>query len=473
LRISDTKALIARRPTISDLSGFDSAKEIDGDNYRAVTRYDFSNVKPQERKLPEIGLEGEFYYETSFIPIRDDNGNRVGTTVRGQDLTDWVHTFHRLSENRVRLQAAGQQVADIIEKVNYVIRTSGAKLWSFHPESGMLRTYESMNKLSAEYSNHITLSLIAKEDLPKYNTLMERMLRSENFGFEVTFHLNPNEARGIPEYIQMNCVPQVNSNGEVVNYFGSYINITEITKQSKLLDQRRQHALDEERKMSDFLREMSYEIRTPLNNVVGFSELFGHAGNDTDAHQFVKEIKHSANRLLSLINDVLTMARIDAEMTKPNLKPIDVAKNFAAYCQAGWNAEKAGVSLHIDGGPEPLSVATDTTMLQTILHHIVDNAQKFTDKGTVRCSYDYSDGLLTLTVADTGRGMTEEQAASAFGRFKKVNESDGSGLGLSVCKAMTDLLGGTIDICSTPSVGTTVKVTIPCEQANAANPSNT
>jgi len=467
--VSDVKALMSHGTHVNDVPGYEDFPNIDCENIHLVTYNEARDIETLKQTMPEMTLDEPFYYSLSLITIRDEKGETIGFCMRGNDITEWVKTSKQLIKNAKTIEAAGKATASIIEKANYALRVSGLKLFTYEPSDKTFHVYNSMNEISSQYTREQFVELVNEKYRAKLTDMLDRAERRENFSFDITLRLNKNNKDGLPLYVRMNGVPQANRDGELENYFGSYSDISEMADQRHQLEKRRSEALGEERKMTDFLRNMSYEIRTPLNNVVGFSELFTHADSKDDEHKFVKIIKSSAFHLLDLINNVLTLARIDAGMSQPLLRTADVAKQFGEWCRAGWTESDKPVELIVKEG-QPLKLNIDTTMISTIIHHIVENAEENTDKGSVECSYDYSDGRLNITVADTGRGISQEALPDIFKRFGSNNNSTSAGLGLSVCKAMAELMNGEIKITSAADAGTTVSVSVPCQPPTEETP---
>ncbi|MBN1510619.1 MAG: cache domain-containing protein [Phycisphaerae bacterium] len=226
-----------------------------------------------------------------------------------------------------------------------------------------------------------------------------------------------------------------------------------------------------------FLANISHEIRTPMTAILGFADvLLGHGGSacapaeQTDA---LKIIRRNGEHLLSIINDVLDVSKIEAgRMTLERIacSPCQILAEVISLSQVP--AKGKGVNLKVEYASHmPATIRTDPTRLRQILINVVGNAIKFTSKGDVRLvaslvSHDGSP-FLQFDVTDTGVGMTEDQAARLFQPFTQgdtstTREFGGTGLGLAICKGLADLLGGRIGILRTQKgVGTTLRIAVP------------
>ena len=212
-----------------------------------------------------------------------------------------------------------------------------------------------------------------------------------------------------------------------------------------------------------FLHNMSFEIRTPLNAVVGFAELFQMEHSAEDEVVFINEIKENSSKLLKLINDILFLSRLDAEMIEFKPRPADLALSIVHQCESLWSSmRKPEVSYTINSPFRRLVLDIDSTNLGIILDKIITNAVQYTYTGSVLVRYDYLGDRLIVAVEDTGKGIPESTVAHIFERFVTV-ANQGAGLGLSICYELIQRMQGTINIKSTEGKGTTVWFSIPCK----------
>jgi signal transduction histidine kinase len=222
---------------------------------------------------------------------------------------------------------------------------------------------------------------------------------------------------------------------------------------------------------SQFLANMSHELRTPLNAIIGFSDLMkgqliGPIGSPRYL-EYARDIHSSGTHLLSLINDVLDMSKIEAGRYTIHPEPLDAAemlRNCARLVRV--RASEAGVALGI-GVSQELPLKADARALKQILLNLLTNAIKFTPSGgSVNLSAGRETDGVIFRVADTGCGIPAEDLPRIGRRFEQVDNAltrkgEGTGLGLALCRALVELHGGTLTIESTVGVGTTVSVWIP------------
>ena len=227
------------------------------------------------------------------------------------------------------------------------------------------------------------------------------------------------------------------------------------------------------RAKSEFLANMSHEIRTPMNGVLGMAQLLAGTEQTAEQREYTAIIHSSAEALLTVINDILDLSRIEAskiELERLAFQPRALVHELADIFGAQAAARATGFSATVvDEVPE--WVVGDAGRLRQILNNLLGNAVKFTEQGEVALwlhleSAGPGEARLRFTVRDTGIGMTAETVAGLFAPFYQADASTtrrfgGTGLGLSIAQRLADLMGGTIAAASTPGAGSSFTVTLP------------
>ncbi|MEW6159199.1 MAG: two-component regulator propeller domain-containing protein [Verrucomicrobiota bacterium] len=231
------------------------------------------------------------------------------------------------------------------------------------------------------------------------------------------------------------------------------------------------------RAKSEFLANMSHEIRTPMNAILGFAELLSQQLAASKQRQYVEAISSSGKTLLTLINDILDLSKIEAGKLELQYEPTSVPKLIAEIRQLfSLKAAEKNLELLTEIDPKiPQGLMIDEVRLRQILFNVVGNALKFTDTGhvTIRASVENSDGAsveakvdLLLEVEDTGIGIPQDQQERIFGSFAQVSGQStrkfgGTGLGLAITKRLLEIMGGSVSLQSEPGLGSTFRLRIP------------
>lgn len=225
----------------------------------------------------------------------------------------------------------------------------------------------------------------------------------------------------------------------------------------------RDRALQADKLKSAFLANMSHEIRTPLNAIVGFSDLLKdlEAFSSEEVQQFVETININCTLLLALINDILDLSRIESGTMDFQLS----SYNLTFIMQQVYDSQRLsmpqGVELRTDF-PEGTGkdIVTDSVRLKQVVNNLINNARKFTAKGSITLGYSMEEpGYTTVFVEDTGAGISDEDQKHIFERFYKADSfTQGAGLGLSICQTIVERLHGTITVTSKLGRGTRFEV---------------
>ena len=248
-------------------------------------------------------------------------------------------------------------------------------------------------------------------------------------------------------------------------YFGLCRNMTDMVETERRLAMETKKAQETELLKQAFLTNMSYEIRTPLNTVVGFAELFESDHDAADEPFFVEEIKKSSNTLLLLVNDILFLSRLDANMIEYTHDFIDFSQVFESHCHMGLSRISPEVQTAIENPYNSLVVNIDEQYLGMVIEKICALSAANTREGTISARYEYRRGELTISIEDTGAGIDAQTLPHVFDRFvRNANEElIGTGLDLPIVKEMVVQMGGTIDVLSEPDKGSTYFMSIPSE----------
>jgi two-component system cell cycle sensor histidine kinase PleC len=224
---------------------------------------------------------------------------------------------------------------------------------------------------------------------------------------------------------------------------------------------------------SEFIANMSHELRTPLNTVIGFAKLIGeakrHQLSSDQIVEYADLIRDAATHLLTVINDILDISKMQSGKYTLDAREVDLKEVVeATMASFNRNAADLGVTIACRADAPLPAVRGDPAKLRQVFNNLISNAVKFTPPGgSVNVNVNaLSDGGVTVTIRDTGVGMTKAEIAVALTPFSQVDAShsrwrEGAGLGLPIARALVQLHGGSLEVRSAKSLGTEVAVTLP------------
>ena len=225
----------------------------------------------------------------------------------------------------------------------------------------------------------------------------------------------------------------------------------------------RNRAEESDRLKTAFIANMSHEIRTPLNAIVGFTSVLPDIDNEEERKSLLDLIHENTQKLLHIVDDVVNISKIESGQEQLVMTTFDLNTMLAEAMAAFAERLPSGVELNISFAQDALSITTDMIRLSTIAKHLISNAMKFTQQGSIVVGYDNPvDGRVCIWVRDTGKGIAEDNLERVFERFYKVDEFvPGAGLGLSLCRVMASSLGGSVTVESKLGEGSIFRVDVP------------
>jgi two-component system, NarL family, sensor histidine kinase EvgS len=356
--------------------------------------------------------------------------------------------------------------------VVFQLRRTADGAYSFPYIGGDTRHLLGGDGSSSTSRNQFDFGRVCKEDRAFVQAELERSALCETpvnmeFRFEVEHELR---------WARAELVPRRENDGSVV-WSGYWVDASAEHARSEELARARDVAEAASRAKDDFVAMMSHEIRTPMNGVLGLVEVLERTPLNADQGEMLSMIHESAGALLQILDDLLDYSKIEAGRLSIEAEPIDMRElvDNAVGLLAGRAHEK-GLKVRVDIAPEvAASLRGDSVRLRQILFNLLGNAIKFTPRGEVDVQVSVADQTgnaqtIEMSVEDTGIGIAPELQARLFEPFVQAESSTtrrfgGTGLGLTICRKLIDLMNGTLELHSEAGVGTrmTVRLTMPVE----------
>ncbi|EPM92133.1 response regulator/sensor histidine kinase [Pseudomonas syringae pv. actinidiae ICMP 18804] len=285
-------------------------------------------------------------------------------------------------------------------------------------------------------------------------------------------------SRGREMHVRIDAVPQVGASGVIV-WNGVWVDVTESREKSLKLSQAKEAAEEAARAKSQFLATMSHEIRTPMNGILGLLELLHSKSMTPVQQQIMQMIDDSAKSLMTVLNDVLDLSKIEFNQMQLNFQPSDLRALVSSVMGVmAHQAHVKGLRVRVSISPTlARTINVDDMRLRQVLLNLLSNAIKFTAEGTVslcvavtRSAPNTQDIL--ITVSDTGPGMSESQLERIFKPFTQGDASitrryGGTGLGLVISQHLVRLMGGELRLDSEEGLGAQVSIVLPVEVSSA------
>ena len=434
------------------------------ENTYAGSIIDFDKLTEERYRTEEIGLKGKMYYESTINPIRNEQGELEGVYMSGRDITEMVNSYHRQQASLKKLEQGTESIWQYIANIDYALSVSGVQMVNYYPHS---YTFELINRETHKKLHMSQLRCIRLATLRfrrTVNSALNRMDHLTKRGIVQAIEIEIRDKKGRQIWLLFNMVPMLNDKGEVERYFGTYRDITDMVETEQRLAVETKKAQETEVLKQAFLTNMSYEIRTPLNNIIGYAGLFTSDHEESDEPFFMDQIKKSTGELLLLVNDILYISRLEANMEEYKKETVDFATKFEEMCLNGMSTLKPGVQPVIVQSYNKLVVDIDIHHLEMIIQRLCGLSCLLTSQGSINVSYEYHRGELTFHLEDTGVGFAAEVMPHIFEHFTRNIRGGliGSGLDLPIVQLLVKQMGGTIEIQSDYNQGTSIWVSIPC-----------
>ncbi|HWT97715.1 MAG TPA: PAS domain S-box protein [Terriglobales bacterium] len=407
--------------------------------------------------------------EIDITPITDESGRVTHTIVIERDITE------RKQQERENLEAV-RRLSESEAFANLVLQSIDAVIIVSDREGNVLRVNRKAELISGYSEADLRNSALAASLVPpdEYPAVKQVLDQTDPALFPIT-HVNHWIARsGERHLLRWSNVALTDETGEIALRIGIGVDITELRRHEQALIAAKNQAETANRAKSSFLATMSHELRTPLNAIIGFSDLmarqsFGPIGN-AKYLDYVNDVLNSGNQLLSIINDILDLSRVEAgkqELKPESLSLADIWPPIANGLSAAAGRKNIRITTPTD--LQEVSFLADRRAVMQIVTNLINNSTKFTATGGeihLHARHSANGAETVISVRDNGRGIPRERIQDVLKPFVQVantysRDEGGTGLGLAICNALAGSMQGRIAIDSELGSGTTVFLFLP------------
>ena len=414
-------------------------------------RYDFSKLGEY---YSNNKAEGTIDLVTKVTTLYDENHNPVNYLLINADKTETTVAYNKIQEFEEFFELIGDYAKVGYAHFNILSKQGHAqKSWyknigeeSGTPLSEIIGTYKSFHPDDRD------LILQFFEEVQKGNAdKLSHKIRVFRENGECTWtHVNLFVRKYAPQ-------------DKVIELISINYDITDLKQIEEMLVNERDRAEASDRLKSAFLANMSHDIRTPLNAIVGFSSLLASAENVVEKELYNSLISHNNELLLNLINDIIDLSKIEAGYLELHQNWFNLTELLDKCVAEYARLLPSGVELLTSYPEHDALVELDKLRIKQILNNFLSNALKNTTRGHVEVFYEIDKHCVRIGVKDTGRGIPQNMLEKIFERFEKVDSfAQGVGLGLSICKSIVDKMNGRIQVYSQLGLGTTFIAELPC-----------
>lgn len=435
-------------------------------NLKASLKKALQTLEPQKMPVQKYDIplaDGGFqekYWDVINVPVIGEQGQ----------VEHIIHSVIDVTA-RVKSEAALELAVGAAELGTWEIDLMNDSFGHRNPRHDRIYGY---NEPQPIWSHTLARKKILDEDLIIYDGAFAEAVKAGNINFEVRTRWED----GSIHWVEVKGQVYYASNGKATKAAGVNIDVTEQRLTEKALKQAKEKAEAAARAKDEFLSTMSHEIRTPLNAVIGISNLLLDEGLTESQRANLDSLHFAAENLLHLVNNVLDFSKIQAGKIEVNEEVFNLFTLINDIIQAHKaRAIEKDIKLTSHFGQDvPKRVCSDPFLLTQILHNLVGNALKFTNKGSISVSVEFvkeedEEGFIRFNVEDTGEGIAADKLDYIFEKFAQMRNFaegnyEGTGLGLPITKSLVKLLGGDIEAKSSPGKGSKFYFTIPTSEAS-------
>lgn len=409
--------------------------------------------------IPERNMH--VYLEISIHPIYDENDKLMYIGVSANDVTDERNMYERVKKNDIQMQELNMAIKNYEAELVYMMQFCHMQTWRISLDREVIEFYSGLNTVVRSFNLKEVQKIFADQEHEFVKALslstLSNTLSKPLIYIGQVYPVISHSSDGL-QWVQVNGIPEFDDNGRLIGAFGVWRNINDLMRKQDQLRKETQRARESGEKKALFLANMTHEIRTPINAIVGFTDIMTALTTSEEKQEVMRIIKNNCDMLLRLMNDILTASSLGT--SHMSIVPVDVdfSTAFNELCESlRLRIQEPGVEFITDNPYDTLKIKVDSGRVAQVITNFVTNAVKYTHNGYIKVGYRTEirtvDGKeqngLYLYCEDTGEGIPVEVQGRIFEQFYKVDDFvQGTGLGLSICKAFADACNGDIGVIS-------------------------
>lgn len=381
-----------------------------------------------------------------------------------------------LTQTNIELSKAKEKAEEHVNKFKSLVETTSDWIWEIDSEGNFTyvspRVEDLLGYSPKELIGKNAFDLMSEEEAKRVDKIYSRYLE-QNIAFNGMINRNIHK-NGSEIIIESSGVPIFDKNGQLVGYRGIDRDITERQKTETELRTAKEKAEESDRLKTEFFHNMSHEVRTPLNGILGFTSFLEDSEiSHEQRNKYIKIIKESGDQLLRIIEDILEISQLGTKQVKVKEDIVclnDLLSQTFAVFELKAIQNNIAISFNKKYSKDASTILSDANKLNRIVNNLLENALKFTQEGSIDFGFEIKDNEVEIYVQDTGIGINDDKIESIFDRFSQEEKElsrkvGGLGLGLSIAKENTILLGGKIRVESKKHKGSVFYVTLPYKPA--------
>lgn len=412
-------------------------------------------------------------FKEFIIPVNDENGAVQNVVAVIEDVTEQKRSTEELISTKLRAEKYGRNFENIFTNspigIFVIDIDQNGKFFINASNPNHEKLFDIQNEKISGKPLEVLQDLFGKDTYDYVKKLYEKIvLTRETITIEESILLNNKQVQ-----LSTTIRPISDESGRIHRLIGTNLDITALKSTEKELIIAKEKAEESDKLKSAFLQNISHEVRTPLNAIVGFSSIIAdRISSDEDLKSFAQIITFSSDRLIGIIMDVIEISQIQTSQTNVTLSEIKletlITKVVNPFYDKAKNV-KTEMVLHKENIDADTVIFSDEWKLERIIFQILDNAIKFTQRGSIEIHIELLNETLKIGISDTGIGIEKEHQHYIFDPFRQVdtethNNYGGLGLGLTLVKAYVKLLLGHLSFETEFGKGTKVTVEIPAKK---------